>query len=297
MLLYPASYRSFAFNSHLAADGTNVEANVHTTVTIDARSIVTGYRDLRDPLHLAQGGTLGRVHKNMTLIRLAGRIEATDAAQPQGLADREREMLAAFDPYLCYLASPTTDGAFAFDFTEATADTTNYPTMRIPLRYYARPVERPSIEERIGENGWRGYALGLVAPDPRCYEQTLGSLSLTPGAPSGAVVNKGNAPSPLRATITMGGAGASNFTISDGSTSFVLTLAGLVNGSVVVANMETSGPFGRGRRVTLNGADYFSAKTSSAATWLAVPVGSTTFTITNTTNVTSCVLAWGHARA
>ena len=294
MLLYPASYahKSFAFNSHLAADGTNVETNVNTTTTIDARSIVTGYRDLREPLHLAQGGTLGRVHKNMTLIRLAGRMEATDAAQPKGLSDREREMLAAFDPYLCYLDSPSTDGAYAFDFTEPTADTTNYPAGHIHLRYYCRPTERPSMEERIGENGWRGWALSLVAPDPRCYEQTLGSRVLTPGSPTGNVVNTGNVPGPLRITLVMAGNGSASFTING----FVLNLAASGT-STIIANMETCGPFGRGRRITKAGVDAFSLKTSSATTWLTAPVGTTSFTISSTTNVTSCTVEWGNARA
>jgi len=299
MLDFPASYahKTFAFNSHRNADGTPNESNVNTTVTIDARSIVTGFRDLRDPLHLAQGGSLGRVHKAMTLVRLAGRIEAPDITQQKSISDREREMLVAFDPYICYTDSPSTDGAYAFDFTEPTADSTNYPAGHIHLRYYCRPTERPAMEERVGENGWRGYTLALVAPDPRCYESALGSLSLTPGAPSGVVENKGNVASPLRATITMGGAGAANFTISDGTTSFILNLAGLSAGNVVVANMETSGPFGAGRSVTVGGVAAFSRKTSAATTWLSVPAGETTFTITNTTNVTTCVLAWGHARA
>ena len=294
MLLYPASYahNSFALNGHFRSDGTIDETLVHQTVTIDARSISTTYRDMRDPLHLAQGGVLGRVHKGMTLIRLAGRIEATDAAQPEGISDMERAMLAAFDPYLCYIDSPSTDGAYAFDFIERTADTTNYPAGHIHLRYYCRPLERPTMDERLGENGWRGFALALVAPDPRCYEQTLGSLTLTPGSASGAVVNNGTVPGPLRVTLTMSGNGAANFTLNG----FVLNLAAC-GASTIVVNMETCGPFGRGRLITKAGVEAFTLKTSDATTWLTVPVGSTTFTMTNTTNVTSCVLAWGHARA
>lgn len=294
MLLYPASYAhgSFAFNAHLNADGTPNEANANNTVVIDARSIATGYRDMRDALHLAQGGSLGRVHKNMTLIRLAGRIEAPDSTQPSSISDKERAMLAAFDPYLCYLDSPASDGAYAFDFSEPTTDTGNYATGRIGLRYYCRPTERPAMDERIGENGWRGFALSLLAPDPRCYEQTLGSLTLTPGAPTGNVINKGNVPSPLQITLTMSGNGSASFTING----FVLNLAAC-GASTIVVNMETCGPFGRGRRVTKGGVDAFSLKTSSVSTWLTAPVGTTSFTITNTTNVTSCVVAYGHTRA
>jgi hypothetical protein len=300
VILYPATYAhgSFAFNAHMNADGTENEDYVDTTVTIDRRRILTSYRDTRDALHLAQGGTLGRVHKGMTLIQLLGRIQAPDETQAASLSDRERQIMSAFDPAMCYQDSPSTEGAYAFDFSEATLDTSTYPTGIMALRYYCRPTERPSLEEKISEGGWRNYALSLVAPDPRCYEQTLGTVTLTPGSTSATCYNYGDVPSPLRATITMGGAGSGSFTISDGTLSFVLNLAGLSNGNVVVANMETCGPFGRGRRVTLNGADAFSRKTSGATTWLSGPgASSKTYTISNTTNVTSCVLEWGHARA
>ncbi len=293
MLLYPASYahKAFAFNAHLNADGTVNESNVHATVTIDARSIVTGYRDLRDPLHLAQGGSLGRVHKAMTLIRLAGRIEVPDVTQPQSISDAERAMLVAFDPYACYVDSPATDGAYAFDFTEGTTDATNYPAGHIHLRYYCRPTERPAMDERVGEN-YRGYTLSLVAPDPRCYEQTLGSLVLTPGSPTGNVVNTGNVPGPLTFTLVMAGNGHASFTLNG----FVLNLAAC-GATTIVVNMETCGPYGRGRRITKAGAEAFSLKTSGVTTWLTAPVGTTAFTMTNTTNVTSCTIGWGNARA
>jgi len=299
MLTFPASYAhgSFALNAHLNADGTSNATGTSNTVTLDNRSIERTYRDGRDEYQLAIGGSLGRVHKGMTLIRVDGRIIAPMATQVESVSDKERAMMAAFDPDACYRDSPSTDGAYAFDFSEPTTDTGNYATGRIPLRYYARPMGAPQMTERLGDGGIRRYALGLIAPDPRCYEQSETTLVLTPGSASGAVVNKGSVPAPLKLTILMAGAGASNFTITRGGVSFVLNLSTATGGQSVVVVMETCGPYGRGRYITKAGVEAFSLKTSSAATWLDAPAGSTTFAITNTTNVTSATLAWYSARA
>lgn len=293
MLLLPASYGHgpFAFNAHLDAAGAAVKSAVHTTVTIDERSINTAYRDVRDPYHLAQGGVLGRIHKNFTTLQLAGRIMAPDRTQPGSLSDREREMLAAFDPYLCLRDSPSTDGAYPFDFVEMQAS-----GVLLPLRYYARPLDRPRIKESVADNGVRMYALGLVAPDPRVYEQTEQTLVLTSGTPSGNIVNNGTVPGPLKATIVMSGAGAANFRITRAGVIFQMNLAGLAAGTVVVL-FETCGPYGAGKSITRSGVSIFSVKTSDASTWLDAPVGTTAASITNLTGITSVTLAWYSARA
>jgi hypothetical protein len=299
MLQARASYghNGFVFGEHYDAAGVVDYTKVNDTVVIDEREIDTGFRDLRDPYHLTTGGALGRVHKNFTTIRMSGRILVPDASQQASLSDRERALLAAFDPALCYRDSPTTEGAYSFDFAERTLDTTTYPTGLISLRYYARPVARPRTDETLKDRTVRAFACGLIAPDPRCYEQTEQTLSLTPGAPSGNVVNRGTVPAPLKATITMSGAGHASFTITRSGVAFILNLSTMVNLDVVVVLFETSGPYGLGKRITKNGASAFGLKTSSPSTWLDAPVGTTSFAITNTTNVTSCVLAWHSARA
>lgn len=298
MLLYPVSYghNSFSFNSHLNSDGTPAASYAQNTVAIDSREIDTGYRDGRDAYQMATGGQLGRVHKNFTIIRLRGRILVPMASQTSSISDKERAMLAAFDPALCYYDSPSTDGAYALDFQEPTTDTATYPSGRIALRYWCRPAGRPTMSETLSES-LRRWALALIAADPRCYEQTESTLALTPASATGSVVNKGNVPAPLKATIAMAGAGASNFTITRGGVSLVLDLSTATAGQSVVVVMETCAPYGQGRRITKAGVDAFSLKTSAASTWLDAPVGTTSFSITNTTNVTSCTLAWYSARA
>jgi len=299
MLTHPATFAhgTFTFNAHRNADGTPNAASLSDTVTIDNRTIDPSFRDGRDAYHLGTGGSLGRVHKGMKLIRIDGRIIGPLATQEASVSDKERAMLAAFDPALCYRDSPSTDGAYAFDFSEPTTDTTNYPTGLILCRYYARPMGSPQMIDRLGDAGVRRYALGLIAGDPRCYEQTAQTLVLTPGAATGNVVNRGTVPSPLSVAIVMSGAGASNFTITRGGVAFVLNLTTASNGQTITVVMETCGPYGRGRYITKAGTETFSLKTSAATTWLDVPVGTTSFAITNTTNVTSCTLSWRPARA
>ena len=300
MLTHPATFAhgTFTFNAHRNADGTPNAASLSDTVTIDNRTIDPSFRDGRDAYHLGTGGSLGRVHKGMKLIRLDGRIIGPLATQEASVADRERAMLAAFDPELCYRDSPSTDGAYAFDFSEPTTDTTTYPTGRIPSRYYVRPMGSPQMSERIGDGGVRRYAMGLIAADPRCYEQTEQTDVMTPGDPWGSTLNRGTVPAPLKVTILMAGAGSNDFQLDNGmGTTLHLDLTTTSAGQSVVLVMETCGPYGRGRYITKAGAEAFSLKTSAATTWLYVPVGSKVWVIVNHTNVTSCTLSWYSARA
>ncbi len=298
MRLHPATFAhgSFAFNAHRNADGTANAANAQNTVIIDRRRWVPSFREGRDAYHLATGGSLGRAHKGIAQLLLWGRIIVPTATQVASLADKESAMLAAFDPDLCYRDSPTTDGAYAFDFSEPTTDTTTYPAGYIPLRYYLRPMGPPSIDED-GDQARRLFALGLLAADPRRYEQSEQTLALNAGTPSGNVVNRGTVPAPLKVTLAMTGAGVSNFTITRAGVAFVLNLSGMVNGDTVVVVMETCAPYGEGRKITKNGAAAFSLKTSSPSTWLDAPVGTTSFSISDGTGIGSCTFAWRSARA
>jgi hypothetical protein len=291
------AHNSFVFNEHYDTDGTYIRSRVNDTVVIDEREIDVGFRDLRDPYHLTTGGALGRVHKGFTTIRLSGRILVPNISQAGSAADRERDMLAAFDPALCYRDSPTTEGAYAFDFSEPTTDTTTYPTGLIAMRYYARPMARPRVREALNDGTVRNYALGLVAADPRAYEQAANSVSLTPASPSQNLANNGTIPAPLRMYVVMAGAGSASFTLTRGGVAFVLNLSSMIATDAVLVTHETSGPYGNGKLITKNGVSAFALKTSSPSSWLDVPVGTTTFTITNTTNVTSCTLGWHSAWA
>ena len=279
-------------NEHLGTDGTVDGTKVKDTIVLDRVVPQEQFRSVAEAYHLATGGALGRVHKGMAVWRLQGRILVPDATQEASLSDRRRAVAAAFDPTLCLRDAPSDDGAYALDFYERTLDTTTWPTGWIPLRVYARPLGMPVLAESVDDFGALGFFTDLLLPDPRTYAQAWSSLSLTPAAPTGSVVNRGTAPAPLGVTIDMSAAGAANFTIARGGVSFALNLSGCVANDQVIVIMETAGPFGRGRLVMKNGVEAFSLKTSSASTWLDVPVGSTSFSIANTTGVTSCLLSW-----
>jgi hypothetical protein len=156
----------------------------------------------------------------------------------------------------------------------------------------------PQMVERLGDGGVRRYAMGLIAADPRCYEQTEQTDVMTPGSKWGATLNRGTAPAPLKVTILMAGAGSNDFQLDNGmGTTLRLDLTSAMPGQTIVMVMETCGPYGRGRYITKAGAEAFSLKTSGATTWLHVPVGPKVWVIENSTNVTSCTLSWYSARA
>jgi len=291
------AHKTLLLNEHYSGDPPVFDATkAQNTTTIDRMIVRPQYRETAEALHLAQGGTLGRVHKGLLTMQAQGRILVPDATQLASMEDREKALRLAFDPYECYRDSPTTEGVYALSWYEPTLDLTNYPTGWMSVTRYVRPMRQPETEWTVNDQSNRRWSVILESPDPRLYDTTLGSATVTTPFSSTDLVNKGTIPSPLRVTITMAGAGASNFTITRGGVAFVLDLTTLVNNDVIVAVMETCGPFGTGRFVTKNGVAAFSRKTSTYATWLDVPAGTTAFTHANTTNVTSIVYAWGHAR-
>lgn len=290
-------HSSFLLNEHFNTDGTVDATKIDDTCVIDRRIADPLFRDLREPLHLAQGGTLGRVHKGFAGWRLQGRILVPDTTQQAKLADRERALRAAFDPYICASDSPGTEGAYALDWDEATGDTTNFPSGRMPVRIYARPVNQPRVVASLNDVSVRDFEITLVANDPRTYRQTESTLVLSPGTPSGNVVNIGTTTAPLKATIVMSGPGSTAFTITSQSVAFILNLSSALNGDTIIVVMEPSGPYGRGHYITRNGTENAALKISEPGTWRSAPVGTTGFTITNHTNVTSCTLSWRSAWA
>lgn len=287
----------YILNEHVDASGNVDQTKTQDTVIIDERLYDPAFRDGREAYHLALGGGLNRVHKGLAYWRLRGRILVPDSqTMVAALEDKERTLRAAFDPALCLNDSPSTDGAYALEWVEPTLDTTNFPS-GISARIYVRPAVQPSVVEDKNSIASRLFAIGLVAADPRLYHQTEQTLALTPGSPTGNVINRGTVPAALKATIVMSAAGATNFTIARGGVSFILDLSTMVNTDQVVVIFETSGPYGRGKFITKNAVENAALMTSLPNTWLDAPAGTTSFTISNTTGVTSCTLAWRHSWA
>lgn len=291
------AHKSLVLNEMWSGDPPVLDrTKVQDHIGIDRLIIRPKFRDTREALHLAQGGTAGRVHKGMLAMQAQGRILVPNATQAASLEDREKALRLAFDPYECYRDSPPSmDGVYALSWLEPTLDTTNYPTGWMPVTRYVRPIAQPETVWSVTDQSYRAWAVGLVAPDPRLYDTTLGSISVAAAGPA-SVVNKGTIPGPLRITIKMSAAGATNFTITRGGVSFILNLSGMVDTDEVLVIMETCGPFGIGKLVKKNGTAAFALKTSGATTWLDAPPGTTSFTHANTTGIASVLYEWGNAR-
>jgi hypothetical protein len=290
------AHKSLVLNEHYSGDPPVLDkTEVQNTITIDRMIVRPQYRETAEALHLAQGGTLGRVHKGLLTMQVQGRILVPNTTQMASMEDREKALRLAFDPYECYRDSPTTDGCYALSWLEPTLDTTNYPTGWMDVSRYVRPLRQPETEWTVNDQSNRRWSVVLEAPDPRLYDTVLASTSVAAAGPA-SVVNKGTIPGPLRVTITMSAAGASNFTITRSGVALILNLSTMVNTDVVVVIMETCGPFGIGKSIKKNGASAFALKTSGPTTWLDAPVGTTSFTHTNTTGISAVLYEWAHAR-
>lgn len=305
MLLFPVTWMhgTVSLNTSRDSVGEQVPTDSIAATVIDRVEIDPDFRDLMDPLHLATGGTLGRIHRGMKRIDIFGHSQVADAQRADmnaALVDAITLLTAAFDPATCLRDSPSTEGAYELRFSDPTADIATYPAESISKVYYARPLRRLRTVEDNKFPVTRRWVASLVAPDPREYERTEQTLVLSPGTPSGAVVNRGTVAAPLKATIVMAGAGSGSFVISSNAIPFGVNLSGAAPGDVYVVTFESSGPYGTtvGRSITKNGVTQtLGLMTTLASTWKDVPVGSTTFTIANNTNVTSCTLAWHSARS
>lgn len=298
MIRFPATYHGQVFNAHLDASGQVIPTLVEDTVTIDEAVVTPTYRDLREPLHLAFGATLGEVRKGLLYLRLSGRIvvprDTTEAAAGAKLTDKTLALRRALDPYLCDRDSPTTEGALPFDWSEYTEQPGFAPV--IPLRYYARPASAPAIAERVAERRARTWSVIMAVPDPRAYYPTERTLVLTPGSPSGSITNAGTTPAPLKLTIAMSGPGVANFTFRLDGADFVLDLTS-GPATIVVLCDAFSGPYGRGRTITKNGIAAPQLRASSPGSWPTLKPGTSAVQILNTSGVTSCTVAWYDAWA
>jgi hypothetical protein len=295
------AHNALRLNGHYNTDGTVDGTKVHDTIVLDERVFDPSFRDSRESYHLTQGGAAGMSHKGFGAWRLRGRILVPNASQLASLSDRERAIRSAFDPFQCELDSPTTDGVYGLTWDEPTTDTGTWATGLIPVRIYAKPIRQPTLYERLDDQTVRPFAVDLSAPDPRIFGQTEQALVLTPGSPAGVLTNRGTTRGPVKATIQMtgGGVGSASFQIQNNTSgvTFQLNLSTLGAAHLIEVWMETSGPYGRGRRVHVDTTSLFSIKLSDAASWLDTRVGANTFTIVNNTNIATCTIATYHAWA
>ena len=287
---FPLAYRSLTLNRHRSAAGAEVAAYRVHTIRVDRFDFSRlQVRDQREPRNLISGGDLGDATETFRYISLGGTILAPSGSE---LEDYIGSLFQAFGLEEAQLASPTTKGLAAFTYTVPT-DVATYSPYQVE-RLMARPAGFPVVYEGRSRGFSRSFALELICEDPRRYRDTATSKTLSTGAGWSQACPNWNATIgrftfPVF-TITASGAGATNFTLSDGTKTLVLNLSTLVNNDVVTIEPE----FGI---IKKNGAHLASLRTSAVDSFFGIPRGGATIGATNTTNITSVVIGYREARA
>jgi len=294
---FPIQYRTLVLNPHRTAVGGYDKTYETHTIRVDTFDYSrVQLRDQREALSLVTGGLLGDATESFRYISLTGSIIAPTGSE---LEDDIARFLQTFDLEESIIASEATKGITALTFTCPT-DIVNYSPYQAE-KFMVRPAGYPVIRERRSGGSAVPFALELIAEDPRRYRdaQTIkvlisGALASQHGYAIGVQCPNWNSSvgrqvSPL-VTIVMAGSGASNFTLSDGVTSFVLNLSGSSNNDVITVDMATA-------IIRRNGAMAASLRTSTVDTFLAIPRGGVYIGANNTTNVTSCTISYYEARA
>jgi hypothetical protein len=268
-------HKSLTLNAHLPGNPPVFDRTLaQSHIGVDRLVIRPQYRDLKEPLHLAQGGTAGRVHKGMLSMQAQGRILVPNATQAASMEDQEKALRLAFDPFECYRDSPSTDGVYALSWLEPTLDTTNYATGWMPVTRYVRPVAQPETEWSMTDQSYRQWSANLVAPDPRLYDSTLGAAE---NAVGGTVVpltitNKGSITGPLKVSLTMSGGGDNDFTITR-TTGVPLTNYDFESGTLAGWDLQLTGT---GAVVIYSGQHYngsYSAQMAAGSSGMARIIG------------------------
>ncbi len=286
---FPQAYRGLTLNGHRTATG-----GFDKTVTDFIRVSRFDFsrlqvRDQRIARELGTGGDLGDAAETFRYLSVAGMIVGSSGEKLHDLVSR---VFQTFDIEEAQLASPATRGLAAYTFTSPT-ELAGYTPYQVE-KFLCRPVGYPAIFERQSEGLSRPFAVELVAEDPRRYRNTATQKTLNAGNGFSIACpnwdgNMGRQSFPL-VTITMSGAGAAAFTLSDGTTSLVLNLTTMVNLDVVTVDMISG-------VIKKNGAYAAGLRTSAVDTFFGLARGGVTVTATNTGGVTSVVLDYNEARA
>lgn len=291
---YPFAYRSLTLNGHRTTGGAlNTGAAENDTYRVERFDPSrVQIRDQREPLHTGQGGDLGDANKTFRYIAVSGTIIATTQAK---LDDAVSALLATFDIDECQLASPSTEGLFPFTFYSPTEIVGYSPVQK--ERFLCRPAGFPTLAERRSGGLSLPYAIELVCADPRRYLDTATTITLNSGNSFSATCPNWTALVGAHVypvvTITMAGAGASNFAFdfaTDLPGATILNLSGLSNGNIVTYDCATG-------KILVGATERADLRTSGVSTIQPyIVAGGAVASCVNTTNVTSVVVTYRQAR-
>ena len=291
---FPHTFRSLTLNGHRKTDGTlnagAAEKDTYRVERFDPSRVQM--RDQREPLHLIPGGDLGDASKTFRYLSIGGTLIASTQAK---LDDSISAMLQTFDIDECQLAFPSTEGVSPYSFYSVT-EIAGYAGV-VHERFYVRPAGFPAMGERRSTGLSIPFALELVCADPRRYLDTAEAVTLNSGNGFASTCPNWNTLVGVHVfptiTITMVGVGSSSFSIDvtgDQTAALVLDLSLLHSGNVVTVDTNTG-------RILVDGGDRADLRTSGVETARPyVPRGGGAVAATNTTNVSSVVIAYRQAR-
>lgn len=201
--------------------------------------------------------------------------------------DNLETLLHSFNPVIAYNADTANVGFLALNFYQPTASISTWPTSTypngIPLRFYARPAASPTYNldrERLSGFGAKGLsaqaALTLIARDPRKYNQTAISTSLTTG--HAALSYKGNFPTFPVVTFSLSASGSSAFSVTIEHSVITIDLSALSSGTYTL-------DYGARTFVDSNGTTWI-GKVSSSSNWGTVTGSGLIYGLSYLTNPT-----------
>lgn len=294
---WQSTWRNITFNQHY--DNTGVvddpahlvaayENNHYRLEELDLTQVTTqDFREIRQHL---EGADPNEQYEGIRLLTGSGRIFAPDF---RTLEDKTWALQEAFSPAACRAAAKSLDprGVLPFDFRRDTVTSPYY----VALRFWCLPsVGRPVVVGRMLEGLVRPFRFQLVALDPFAYGQAEQQQQINP---SGTVVDSfaSNVYNKPRIRIIMAGAGASNLTITNTTTgnSFVINMSGESAGTFYI-DVPTA-TFMKTTAVT--GSNKYGLRVSGYISQLFQQPGNNSWTVTNTTGVTSVFVFWRPAYA
>lgn len=286
------TYRGWTGNIHRDANGAydvTKEADTDIVEMLDWTPLAV--RDQREGRHLQIGGSLGVGTEMFRYLTLQVTIKRSTFA---ALEDARARFARAFDIQEAQVDAASTRGISAFAFRCPTATPPTGYTSPVDELFYARPMggpQGPRVQRGAGKS--LIASAQLVCEDPRRYIDPGRSIVLNSGNSfSAACPNWASTMGVLVEpviTVVMSGNGNAAWTLSDGVRAIVLDMSAAGSGTFTIDT--------RNRRIYKGSTPRDDLRESSPVLWPVVLAGGSTWTLTNTGNVTSVTIAYRPARS
>ena len=192
-----------------------------------------GYKEKRS---LADGFDYGPVYLGKRDIFVRGVVYGEDANDH---AQKRYNLLSAFNPALCYKAAPLDHGFHALEFIVPYWNPVGPKSMLV----YARPSEvpgtlvLPETNSQLDSPTSSLFELRLECRDPRIYDASATTMTITDGSNNLDQTVDGNAEPPVNFVFVTGDTSDFTFTFSGFGSQFTLSVApGFPENSIVTVD-------------------------------------------------------------